>query len=143
MDLGNTVICIEHNLDVIKTADWVIDLGPEAGDAGGQIVVTGTPETVALTRESHSGLALKPVLEMGPNVERRVFDARSQARLEAEAERPIDVGGDAKMPWEVDGRSWHTVDHVDGKGRPIEWDSNVLSWFVETIEALGAFAPTD
>ncbi|MDO8631908.1 MAG: ATP-binding cassette domain-containing protein, partial [Phycisphaerales bacterium] len=140
VDLGNTVICIEHNLDVIKTADWVIDLGPEAGDAGGQIVVAGTPETVALTRESHTGLALKPMLEMGPIVERRVFDARAQAKLEAEAESPIDVGGDAKMPWEVNGRSWHTVDHVDGKGRAVEWDPAVLLWLVETIESLGGFA---
>ncbi|HET7844346.1 MAG TPA: excinuclease ABC subunit UvrA [Xanthomonadales bacterium] len=61
-DAGNTVVVIEHNLDVIKTADWVIDLGPEGGDRGGQIVVTGTPEKVARTKGSHTGRFLAPTL---------------------------------------------------------------------------------
>ena len=54
-DAGNTVVVIEHNLDVIKTADWVIDLGPEGGDGGGRIVAAGTPEQVAGVPESHTG----------------------------------------------------------------------------------------
>ena len=62
VDAGNTVIVIEHNLDVIKCADWVIDLGPEGGDAGGHIVATGTPEEVAAHPESHTGRALAEVL---------------------------------------------------------------------------------
>ncbi len=62
-DQGNTVVVIEHNLDVIKTADWVIDLGPGGGVNGGQIVVEGTPETVAATKESFTGQYLKPLLE--------------------------------------------------------------------------------
>jgi excinuclease ABC subunit A len=62
-DRGNTVVVIEHNLDVIKTADWVIDLGPEGGDGGGQIVATGTPETVAETKGSFTGEFLKPLLK--------------------------------------------------------------------------------
>ena len=62
-DGGNTVIIIEHNLDVIKQADWIIDLGPEGGDGGGQIVAAGTPETVAGTAGSHTGSFLRPVLE--------------------------------------------------------------------------------
>ena len=61
-DLGNTVIIIEHNLDVIKTADWVIDLGPEGGEAGGKIVAQGDPETVARNRRSYTGQALATVL---------------------------------------------------------------------------------
>jgi excinuclease ABC subunit A len=61
-DHGNTVVVIEHNLDVIKTADWVIDLGPEGGDGGGHIVVEGTPETVAANPESFTGKYLKNVL---------------------------------------------------------------------------------
>jgi excinuclease ABC subunit A len=61
-DHGNTVVVIEHNLDVIKTADWIIDLGPEGGDGGGQIVATGTPEDVAATRGSFTGEFLKPLL---------------------------------------------------------------------------------
>jgi excinuclease ABC subunit A len=62
-DRGNTVVVIEHNLDVIKTADWVIDLGPEGGDGGGQIVATGTPEQVAETKGSFTGEFLKPLLK--------------------------------------------------------------------------------
>lgn len=64
-DRGNTVVVIEHNLDVIKTADWVIDLGPEGGDGGGQIVASGTPEQVAATPGSFTGEFLKPLVERG------------------------------------------------------------------------------
>jgi len=62
VDHGNTVVVIEHNLDVIKTADWVIDLGPEGGDGGGRIIAEGTPEQVAKNKASHTGRYLKPVL---------------------------------------------------------------------------------
>ena len=62
VDLGNTVIVIEHNLDVIKTADWIIDLGPEGGEAGGQVVATGTPEEIAALEDNHTGRFLRPVL---------------------------------------------------------------------------------
>jgi excinuclease ABC subunit A len=62
-DHGNTLVVIEHNLDVIKTADWVIDLGPEGGDGGGLVMATGTPEQIATTPASHTGRFLKPVLE--------------------------------------------------------------------------------
>ena len=63
MDVGNTVVVIEHNLDVIKTADYVIDLGPEGGDGGGTVVVTGTPEEVADCPASYTGRYLKRMLE--------------------------------------------------------------------------------
>ena len=63
VDQGNTVVVIEHNLDVIKTADWIIDIGPEGGDGGGRIVATGTPEQVAQVPESHTGRYLAPMLE--------------------------------------------------------------------------------
>ena len=63
VDNGNTVVVIEHNLDVIKCADWLIDLGPEGGDGGGTVVVTGTPETVAACQESYTGQYLKKMLE--------------------------------------------------------------------------------
>ena len=62
VDNGNTVVVIEHNLDVIKSADWIIDLGPEGGDGGGSIVCTGTPESVAACKESYTGQYLKRVL---------------------------------------------------------------------------------
>lgn len=62
-DRGNTVVVIEHNLDVIKTADWIVDLGPEGGSGGGEIVATGTPETVVKNSRSHTGRFLKPMLK--------------------------------------------------------------------------------
>jgi excinuclease ABC subunit A len=65
VDQGNTVLVIEHNLDVIKTADWVIDLGPEGGTGGGLVVVEGAPELVAKTDESYTGQFLAPLLD-GP-----------------------------------------------------------------------------
>lgn len=64
-DSGSTVVVIEHNLDVIKTADYIIDLGPEGGDMGGTIVCTGTPEQVAQNKKSYTGIYLKPMLEKG------------------------------------------------------------------------------
>ena len=63
VDAGDTVIVIEHNLDVIKTADHIIDLGPEGGSRGGKIVATGTPEEIAMVKESYTGRFLGPVLE--------------------------------------------------------------------------------
>lgn len=62
-DHGNTVVVIEHNLDVIKTADWIVDLGPEGGSKGGQIIATGTPEDVAKIKQSYTGKYLKPMLK--------------------------------------------------------------------------------
>jgi excinuclease ABC subunit A len=62
VDQGNTVLVIEHNLDVIKTADWIVDLGPEGGDGGGTVIVEGTPETVAKTPDSYTGQFLAPLL---------------------------------------------------------------------------------
>jgi excinuclease ABC subunit A len=61
-DAGNTIVVIEHNLDVIKTADWVVDMGPEGGDGGGQVVATGTPEEIAANAASHTGNYLKRLL---------------------------------------------------------------------------------
>ncbi|CAM4030029.1 uvrABC system protein A [Geobacillus stearothermophilus ATCC 7953] len=75
VDNGDTVLVIEHNLDVIKTADYIIDLGPEGGDRGGQIVAVGTPEEVAEVEASHTGRYLKPILERDR--------ARMQAKYEA------------------------------------------------------------
>jgi len=205
VDLGNTVVVIEHNLDVIKQADWVIDLGPEAGEAGGEIVFAGPPEALAaaaverasgvaemmgswgagawiettgasqdaaatgkrprakksrakqrhvspllpfspsprLAIPSHTGLALAPVLAVGPYVERRVFDP---AQVEPKREHELDiteVGRDAKMPWEADGRGWHTRDRVDRKGNPCKWDGRILAAVIDRIQELGEFSDTD
>ena len=69
-DRGNTVVVIEHNLDVIKTADWIIDLGPEGGDGGGEIIATGTPEMVAASKNSFTGQYLKPLVAATPKKKR-------------------------------------------------------------------------
>ncbi len=66
VEQGNTVVVIEHNLEVVKTADWVLDLGPEGGDGGGKIVAQGTPEEIAKSKESHTGRFLKEVLARRP-----------------------------------------------------------------------------
>jgi excinuclease ABC subunit A len=71
-DAGNTVLVIEHNLDMVACADWVIDLGPEGGERGGRIVATGTPEDVAKNVESHTGSYLAKVLDSAAKPARRV-----------------------------------------------------------------------
>jgi excinuclease ABC subunit A len=63
VEQGNTVITIEHNLEVIKTADWIIDFGPEGGDAGGMIIAQGTPEDIMDTENSYTAYYLKPLLK--------------------------------------------------------------------------------
>ena len=63
VDAGHTVLVIEHHLDVIKRADWIVDMGPEAGDGGGRVVVQGPPEAVAASAASHTGRFLAPLLE--------------------------------------------------------------------------------
>jgi excinuclease ABC subunit A len=77
VETGNTVIVIEHNLEVIKTADWIIDLGPEGGDGGGEIVAAGTPEDIVREKRSYTGAFLKPVLA------RRGVDRGKKKRVEA------------------------------------------------------------
>ncbi|MCI0462166.1 MAG: hypothetical protein L0Z62_34880 [Gemmataceae bacterium] len=145
VDLGNTVLVVEHNLDVIKTADWVIDLGPEAGAAGGCVVAEGTPEDiVAHARDlSHTAAVLAPVLAAGPHAERTKYDPHA-----AEAAREGDlaleaVGKDARMPWETDGRRWHTSERVSHKGMPCHWEGAILDWVDERIHELGPFGDTN
>ena len=83
VETGNTVIVIEHNLEVIKTADWIIDLGPEGGDKGGRVVATGTPEDVAAVKSSFTGQYLKPYL-----MEKAKLAARKLVKKKAKATKP-------------------------------------------------------
>ncbi|HEX5304912.1 MAG TPA: excinuclease ABC subunit UvrA, partial [Dyella sp.] len=80
VDQGNTVVVIEHNLDVIKTADWIVDLGPEGGSGGGRILVAGTPETVAATPGSHTGHFLAPQLKSTRATKAKRADASTRTK---------------------------------------------------------------
>ena len=101
VDQGNTVVVIEHNLDVIKTADWVVDLGPEGGAGGGRILVAGTPETVASTPASHTGHFLAPHLKPGkpkkPGAAKRV-KAATKHIASADKYKPMRGSGKKKKP---------------------------------------------
>ncbi len=159
VDLGNTVVLIEHNLDVIKAADWVIDMGPEAGADGGQVILEGTPEMLAsFARQttttsrrkrkepplrSHTAEALLPVMDAGPYPPRNVFDPSKQDATKPDDLDIHDVGREAKMPWEIDGRQWHTEQRVGRRGEPCRWDGRILDTIVQRIEATGQFGPTD
>ncbi|WOI54775.1 excinuclease ABC subunit UvrA [Parvularcula sp. LCG005] len=90
VDTGNTVVIIEHNLDVIKQADWLIDIGPEGGDGGGEIVAAGTPEDVADEMRSHTGRFLKPMLERSakPRQPARKAATKKTAAKKATAKKP-------------------------------------------------------
>jgi excinuclease ABC subunit A len=83
-DAGNTVIVIEHNLDVIKTADWIIDLGPEGGDEGGHIIAQGTPEEVADVEESYTGQFLKEIVGDGADIECEPLSDEERLAVERE-----------------------------------------------------------
>ncbi len=137
VEAGNTVIVIEHNLDLIKCADWLIDLGPGGGDEGGYLVGAGRPEEVARVADSATAPFLKSALERSRR-EERVVEAPSagpgrsvhRAALQALAE-------DAVRPWETDGRGWHLAESTPA-GDPREWEPGALEAFVENAaEALG------
>ena len=93
VDQGNTVIVIEHNLDVIKTADWIIDLGPEGGDGGGRVVARGTPEDVAGTPGSHTGAFLRRMIAAEPRRAAAPKRTRSSSRPPAVARERRDARG--------------------------------------------------
>ena len=178
VDLGNTVVVIEHNLDVIKCCDWIIDLGPEAGEGGGNVVVAGTPElvveyatrtpaspkskvqspksgkdsgrrndfgpwTLDLGLRSHTAEALAPIMKAGPFADREKYDPRKHEQVKATDLDITEVGKDAKMPWERDGRKWHTLDRVGRTGEACRWDGQILAKVVDRIHELGQFSETD
>ena len=93
VDGGHSVLVIEHNLDVMKSADWIIDLGPEAGDEGGRIVVVGTPEEIAACRESHTGRALRAALSAPAASARPNWPSRKQRKAAGAAFRRPAMGG--------------------------------------------------
>lgn len=162
VDKGNSVVVIEHNLDVIKTADWLIDIGPEAGYAGGQIVACGTPEDLAAhaiawerqeqsktktakrktatLQRSYTGESLVPILKNGERIDRIIFDAADAAKKRTDDLDLRQIGRDAKMPWQTNGREWHTKTRISHGGKPCRWDGAALEQVVDNIEARTGFA---
>ena len=184
VDAGNTVVVIEHNLDVIKTVDWIIDLGPQAGAEGGWIVAQGTPEDVShlainrtksnlasrppvlnkskrtsptsstqsfegdkpttlLGHRSFTGEILAKVLADGGRGDRETFDAEEIRKKKAGDLDPTKIGADAKMPWEIDGRKWHTIDGLANNGKPRKWKGEILGRIIDELEASDRFSPTN
>ena len=169
--LGNTVVVIEHNLDVIKTADWIIDMGPEAGEGGGWIVAEGTPEEVVeqagryslaastsstgskksnkkpepavVQRRSYTGEMLGPILAEGIRGEREIFDKKAASKKREGDVELKQVGNSAQMPWESDGRRWHLEQRVGHNGKPGRWEVKSLEDVVQILEESGKFAPTN
>ncbi len=173
VDQGNTIVVIEHNLDVIKTADWVIDLGPEAGAGGGRIVVAGTPEAVAqygtevapsdttaattgkksrrrtqpaaeINRpRSWTGELLAPVLAESRTEQIATFDPASVTEKRSGDVSIEQLGRAAKLPWETDGRKWHTQDRIAHNGQPCHWEGRALQLVINLLEQNAAFAPAN
>ena len=167
VDAGNTVVVVEHNLDVIKTADWIVDLGPGAGSEGGWIVASGTPEEiveqhapvttsrgkraktsapVAVPPENHRSLTaecLAPILRAGRRGPRESIDPQEFSKKRAGDMDLAQLGREAKMPWQTDGRKWHLVDRISHNGKKAQWDAAILQQLINTLENNSQFAPTN
>lgn len=168
VDLGNTVVVIEHNLDVIKTVDWVIDMGPEAGAGGGTVVCEGTPEEVAefgvsqakAARtskakkqktssskqtsksgvRSYTGEFLAAALKAGPYEIRQTVDADEHAEQQQEMLKSVvDPSPGSLAAWQEDGRAWHLEDPKDRQGSKIKWDVECLRSVISRLEDCGRF----
>ncbi|MEM9701945.1 MAG: excinuclease ABC subunit A, partial [Planctomycetota bacterium] len=142
VERGNTVCVIEHNLDVIKTADWLIDLGPEAGSGGGRIVADGSPEDVVrdAAEISHTARLLKPVLEASGKADRAAFRVEEEAKKRDGDTTLTQFGRDEKAPWESDGVRWHTRDRLAHNGQPAKWEGALLSHVVDALSDSDDFA---
>ncbi len=154
-DGGNTVVLVEHNLDIIKNADWVIDLGPDAGPSGGEVVIQGPPEAIVDGKwigvgdeilpsspekhQSHTANFLAPILSQAIKIER---DSKAppiwQVPLEEEDEAPLE---NVQTPWEANGREWHLVNRLDHVGKPCQWESGALEWIEEQFQSIKEIDP--
>ena len=150
---GNTVVVIEHNLDVIKTADWIVDVGPEAGAGGGQIVTAGTPEEVvvyakSVTAESKlprswTGELLAPVLAASETGEIEVFDVADVAKKRSTDLSVKQLGKEAKLPWEVNGQRWHTQECLSHDGKRCRWEGDALQYVIDLLAKKSELSPVN
>lgn len=162
VEQGNTAVVIEHNLDVIKTADWIVDLGPEAGTGGGWIVAAGTPEDIVAQSQrylsaipgtsrrsrkkaaesldeslppfrSWTGELLKPVLEQDQRADLEYFDVADAAKKKKGDMDIASVGKGVAAPWQSDGRKWHTESRIARNGKSCRWEGAALSYVVDLM----------
>ena len=154
-DGGNTVVLVEHNLDVIKNADWVIDLGPDAGPSGGEVVIQGPPEAIvdgewigvedeiiptsAKGQKSHTAKSLAPLLALATKIDRQSKPSLWQKPIQEEEEPPIE---EVQTPWEANGRQWHLVNRIDHDGKPCRWEGEALAWIEQQFQSSKEFDPS-
>jgi len=163
VEQGNTAVVIEHNLDVIKTADWLVDLGPEAGTGGGWIVATGTPEDVVAQARlaaptgngkrprsktgerlrSWTGELLAPVLESGERGEVDIFDVQAAAQKRKGDLDIAAVGRQTASPWQTDGVRWHTEQRIARNGRTSQWEGAALRWVTDELGQFSELKPAN
>ena len=153
VEKGNTVVVIEHNLDVIKTADWIVDVGPEAGSGGGRIVVAGTPEDVvtyakSVTAKSKqprswTGELLAPVLKESQSGSIEVFDVEDVAKKRSTDLTVSQLGKEAKLPWELNGQRWHTQECFGHNGKRCRWEGNALQYVVDLLAKEPKLSPVN
>ncbi|MEO2034523.1 MAG: excinuclease ABC subunit A, partial [Planctomycetaceae bacterium] len=153
VEKGNTVVVIEHNLDVIKTADWIVDVGPEAGAGGGEIVAVGTPEDVVAYAKSVSassklprswtGELLAPVLKKSKTGDIDVFDVAVVAKKRSTDLSVRQLGKEAKLPWETDGQRWHTQECLSHEGKRCRWEGAALQYVVDLLAKEPELSPVN
>ena len=153
VEKGNTVVVIEHNLDVVKTADWVVDMGPEAGSDGGQIVTAGTPEDVvayaqsAKTRSdlprSWTGELLASVLQKSKTGTIDVFDIADVTTKRSTDLTLSQLGQAVQLPWEADGQRWHTQECLSHDGKRCRWEGHALQYVVDLLACVPELNPVN
>jgi excinuclease ABC subunit A len=143
VDAGNTVLAIEHNMEIAAAADWVIDLGPGGGDQGGGLVACGPPEGVAASKASTTAPYLARTLQRALRVPREEL-------VLITAEPPADDGPDDALtatesaaPWEIDGRRWHLQDRTLQDGRTPDWHTDALEQLFDHAASLDDAAPVE
>jgi len=165
VEQGNTVVVIEHNLDVVKMADWIVDMGPEAGAGGGQIVAEGTPEDVVryagaarpvngrrgkrsakvrdAVQRSWTGELLGPVLSESKRGRIEVFDVAGAAKKRTGDVTADQLGKSAQLPWEADGQRWHTKECLSHDGQRCRWGGDALQFVVDLLAQEKRLAPVN
>ncbi|HUS80108.1 MAG TPA: excinuclease ABC subunit A, partial [Armatimonadota bacterium] len=140
VEAGNSVVIIEHNLDIIKSADWVIDLGPSSGDEGGRVVTAGTPEQVARSKRSATAPFLREALKASERRRIEVPPIAGRPGTKAHREALAALTGDVARPWESDGEAWHTGPTTPAGDERL-WEPGALRAFVEAARQAGGGEP--